>query len=128
MPACQVLVADGDSAIREALQLALESEGCKVLLAPDGRTVLELLHRQSQQLVCLIAWRLPDIDGAALLALAARDPHLAQRHRFIFMITTPSSLTTQARQQLEALAVPLLPKPFDLEQLFMLVAQAARSL
>jgi DNA-binding response OmpR family regulator len=58
----RVLVVEDDAAIRVMLRQALEDEGYEVLDAPNGAQGLELVRRETIDLV-LLDLRLPDISG-----------------------------------------------------------------
>ncbi|MBI3911572.1 MAG: response regulator [Armatimonadetes bacterium] len=61
-----ILVIEDNPATRKIVRLALESAGCAVLEAPDGRTALELMDGQAADLA-LVDLVLPDIDGMELV-------------------------------------------------------------
>jgi hypothetical protein len=55
-------------------------------------------------------------DVAALLRRVAASPHL-RRHRYVLLSTLHDRLPPPLLPLLDALAVPVLPKPFDLADL-----------
>src|SRR5262249_31010245 len=61
-----VLVVEDNPITRKLIQVTLRSEGYEVLLAPDGRTALELLGRHRVDLI-LQDLLLPDIHGFDLV-------------------------------------------------------------
>jgi adenylate cyclase len=58
----RVLVADDDRNIRELLQTYLESSGCQVFIAGNGKAALETLERENIDLV-LLDIEMPDGNG-----------------------------------------------------------------
>jgi DNA-binding response OmpR family regulator len=60
-----VLVIEDDARYRELLEMNLKRRGHRVLLAPDGLTGLNLLERDTVDLV-ILDLMLPDIDGYQL--------------------------------------------------------------
>jgi CheY-like chemotaxis protein len=67
-----VLVVDDEPAVRESLQLMLESLGCEVTCAADGERAVSLFVRHSFDLVT-IDYRMPGLDGAELLQLLSQE-------------------------------------------------------
>ncbi len=66
MSSGKVLVVDDEPALLRMLQLALESEGYRVMLASDGRTALTRAREEQPDLV-LLDIMMPVIDGWAVL-------------------------------------------------------------
>jgi CheY-like chemotaxis protein len=124
----RVLVVDDDAPTREALSWALTDEGHEVAEAASGRQALEVLRAARDRWVVLVDYRMPDLDGEALLRSVAADAHLAARHAYIGMTASPESLPAAVAQLQTQLGVPLLGKPFDLDDLYTAVARAAARL
>lgn len=123
-----VLVVDDNQDIRETVRLVLEDEGYTVLEAGDGMTALNILRDSQQRLVVLLDHIMPGIDGTETLDLIGRDEQLARRHAYLMMtasstVGTPEIVTPDAEFE-----IPLVAKPFDLDELLGAVAQAAASL
>jgi CheY-like chemotaxis protein len=81
-----------------------------------------------EPLVAVIDHQLPSLDGSALLDLVATDERLRQRHSYVFMTGDPRGAVEQCGETLEELAVPLLPKPFDIDELVAAVHAAEAQL
>lgn len=124
----QILVVDDDADTRDALGLLLEEEGHQVVEAQDGLRALNLLRRTSFRWVVLFDYRMPTMDGQAFLHAVAADPDLARRHAYIAMTASPHALDLALAEMRSALGVPLLHKPFGLDELVNAVAQAAARL
>jgi CheY-like chemotaxis protein len=112
------MVIDDDEGVREALGLALGSEGYDVQYAKDGREGLELLARRAADLI-IVDMRMPGVDGGNFCRSYAEDGG-----------TSPVILMT-ARSGREIAAdlpgvVEAVTKPFDLEYLLELVARLIR--
>lgn len=123
-----VLVVDDNQDIRETVRLTLEDEGYTVLEAGDGHAALDMLRESPVPLVVLLDQIMPGMDGTATLGMIGRDERLARRHAYVMMtadstIAAPEIVTSSAD-----LAVPLVSKPFDIDDLLDAVAQAAGSL
>ena len=70
-----MLVVDDNRMNRLLLARALEQQGHKVAFAENGRQALEMLHRQSFDIV-LLDVLMPELDGYHVLAELAADHHL----------------------------------------------------
>ncbi len=123
----RVLIVDDDDAIRETIRMALEGEGYAVGEAADGLAAMKLL-RAGPGGVVLLDLMMPRLDGASVLRAVAAQRELAIRHAFVMVTASSSAPTPALRDLLAQLTVPLLRKPFELEELLATVARAARRL
>jgi CheY-like chemotaxis protein len=123
-----VLVADDDSDIRNTVRDILEAENYAVLEAQNGSEVLHLLNTISPPLVVLLDLKMPQLDGAGVLRLVAANKKLATRNHYILMTAHKRSLPLAFANLLFRLHILLLPKPFDVDQVVTMVADAARML
>jgi CheY-like chemotaxis protein len=121
----QVLVVDDDHSIRDTVRLLLEDAGYSVAEAGNGVEALALLRDERASYITLLDLRMPQLDGAGLLGIVAEDPDLACRHTFILMTADIRALSPLFSSHLTRLAVPVLSKPFDIDDLFDLVERAA---
>ncbi len=115
----RVLIVDDDWELRELLAQALEDEGYDVLTLPDGSRVREVLAEQSEPCVTLLDLTMPCVSGWSVCHALEAEPALMARHPLIVM--TAEHLPNGA---VLAPAHALLRKPFDLNTLYQLVAQA----
>lgn len=123
-----VLVVDDNQDIRETLRLALEDEGYAVLEASDGLAALDILRDSPRPLVVLLDHIMPGIDGVATLDLIGRDERLARRHAYLMLTASSTVGSPEIVTQHAEVEVPLVSKPFDLDDLLGAVARAADSL
>lgn len=123
-----VLVVDDDEAIRETLRLLLEDSGYRVLEAADGKTALDVLHRVRVPLVVLLDLMMPRLDGAGVLHAVAEDPVLAERHAFVLVTANLQRYPKVFQNVLHRLRVPVLRKPFDVDELLQVVVEAGQRL
>ena len=124
----RVLLVDDDDAIRETLRLALEDAGYQVQEAGDGVAALEILRAARGGMIVLLDLMMPRLDGAGVLGAVAGDRHLAQRHAFILTTASHQTMSLAFANLLTNLDVPVLRKPFDLDELFAAVGRAASRL
>jgi CheY-like chemotaxis protein len=115
----RILVVDDEPFIAQLVAETLTAEGYQVDTAANGLLALEQIKRESYDLI-LSDLRMPDLDGLALYReLESRRPDLLQRMIFI------SGTTDDPMYQkfLEQVGVPVLPKPFHLDDLRRLTAR-----
>jgi CheY-like chemotaxis protein len=123
-----VLVADDNPDLRATVRDILEAEGYGVLNAQNGLEALDLLRATAPPLVVLLDLQMPQLDGAGVLRVVAANKTLATRNRYILMTAHRRSLPLAFAQLLFRLHILVLPKPFDVEQVVTMVADAAHTL
>ena len=123
-----VLVADDDPDLRESVRDILEAEGYGVLNAQNGIEALDLLRATAPPLVVLLDLQMPQLDGAGVLRVVAANKTLATQNHYILMTAHRRSLPLAIAHLLFRLHILLLPKPFDVEQIVTMVADAAHTL
>ena len=112
-----ILVVDDEDLIRWSLSERLRSEGCTVVEAEDGQSALERANGDVD--LALLDYRLPDTDGLTLLR------HLKKQNpRLMAMLLTAYATAETAVEALEAGAFHLERKPFDLDEIVLLVRGA----
>jgi len=125
--AAQVLVVDDDLDIRSTLRIALEDEGYEVIEASDGIAALRALRASTIPMVVLLDLMMPRLDGEGVLEQVVSDRQLT-RHIYLLVTAKRSAFPESLRSVLVRLAVPVLPKPLDLDQLLDVVAAASARL
>jgi len=114
----RILVVDDEPLIADMMVDMLTAEGYQVDTAANGRLALEKIKQQSYELI-LSDLLMPELDGFELYRELERcRPDLLRRMIFI------SVTTEQYRRFLEETGVPILPKPFELEDLRQLTERA----
>ena len=113
-----ILVVDDESMIADHLRLTLNHEGYEVETA--GSTVSAMLRIEEQEFsLALVDLMLPDGDGLHLLRLLkAKDPSLE------VIIMTGHSSIAKAVEATKQGAFYFVAKPFDSDEMVMLVAKA----
>jgi CheY-like chemotaxis protein len=124
----RVLLVDDDQAIRETLRFVLEDAGYQVLEASDGLAALQALRDAPSGMVVLLDLMMPKLDGAGVLGAVAGDRRLAKRHAFILTTASHQTLSLAFVNLLTNLAVPIVHKPFELDDLLAIVERAAQRL
>jgi len=107
----QVLVVDDEAVVRKGISRALIDRGMATVLASNGREALDLLDKQSFDLV-LLDIRMPDMDGMVVLKqISANYPETD-----VIMITGYPTIDT-AVDCIKLGALDYLVKPFRLDDL-----------
>ena len=124
-----VLVVDDDKDIRETLRVTLEDAGYTVYEAPDGLSAMDQLLMSPSPLVVVLDLMMPRMTGSEILELFANDSVWARRHAFIVLTAATSRIgLLQLQPLLQQLAIPLLPKPLDMDAMLEAVHAAAQRL
>ena len=119
--ATHVLVVDDDEYLRALLRDLFEDEGFVVFEAANGRDALDVLAGQTAPVVVLVDDHMPLMSGLQLLQ-AIKAPYCDQRRCACMLVTGSSD------QTLPELSVPIVYKPFDLDDLVELVTTSAHEL
>lgn len=121
-----ILVVDDDDGIRETVRFALEDEGYTVDTASTGMQALAKIRATSEHLVVLIDYNMPSMTGLQVIDAAnRRSDRLWERPSFILMTAYGTSLPRDVHNRLAFWHVPVIAKPFDLDELLDTVSMAA---
>lgn len=113
-----ILVADDERAIREGCQRVLGARGYHVLLAENGQEALEILTRESVELL-LLDLKMPVMGGEEVLQVAReRHPHIP-----VIIITGHGTVDT-AVQCMKKGAYDFITKPFQVDPFLITVRRA----
>ncbi|MCB2225067.1 MAG: sigma-54 dependent transcriptional regulator [Desulfarculaceae bacterium] len=115
-----VLVVDDELAMRESIAAWLRQDGYPVAVADSGAKALELMEAREFDLA-LVDIKMPGMDGLTLLE---RIKEL-QPDTLVIIITAYGSIESSVRA-MKAGAADYLLKPFDPEQLMLLLEKAGR--
>ena len=118
----KLLIVDDEEAILDQMQWAF-ADDYQVLLAPDGKTALEIVHEEKPEVVTLdlgFAAAAPGpTDGLDILQAI-----LAQQPRTKVIVVTGSTDKEQALRAVKMGAIDFYHKPIDLEELKVIIARA----
>lgn len=123
-----VLVVDDHATIREILGLILEEGGYRVCEAADGRPALQQLRASREPMVVLLDMEMPGMDGFQVMQAVAADEVLVTQHAYVLVTASSRTLPLAFVTLLRRLGVPIIPKPFDIDELLEAVAQAVARL
>jgi two-component system chemotaxis response regulator CheY len=111
------LVVEDHPDTQSALAAHLEQNGWDIALASDGDAAVRIAREKRPQLVCLDL-NLPNISGYEVCERIRNDPRL--EGTIILMMSARCSLDVRA-YSLEAGADAYLPKPYDLDEVVLMV-------
>ena len=105
-----MLVVDDEPEIAELVAEHLRRDGLVVEVAASGRAALDLLGHERFDLI-VSDLRMPDLDGAALIAALEREhPDLVRR----VLLITGDALGAELNEIVRRANLPVLEKPLDL--------------
>ena len=113
-----VLVVEDDEATREMLRYLVQSTGCSVVTAANGREALAHLRNGLTPSLILLDLMMPVMDGCAFDHELARDLQLS---------SIPTIVVTAFPERAGGLArhLNVVQKPVDIDQILALVEQYA---
>jgi two-component system response regulator AtoC len=114
----KILVIDDEPILRNSLEIALKSSDYDVITAQSGEEGLDLFQKESPDLILLDHW-LPGINGDEVL----RRIRVSDTEIPVIIMTAQGSIEL-AVNSMKMGAFDFLVKPFDLEQLEILVQRA----
>jgi len=113
-----ILVVDDELSMREMLQIALEQEGYRVVLADSGEKAIELIEEKSYDLL-LCDMKMSKVSGMDVLKKSKQV-----RPNVPVIIITAFSTSESAREAMKVGAFDYLQKPFDLENMKLIINNA----
>ncbi|HSK71701.1 MAG TPA: sigma-54 dependent transcriptional regulator [Pyrinomonadaceae bacterium] len=113
-----LLIVDDEQSYRQLLSLVFDGNGHTIRTATNGREAVEMLRQEPADLI-ISDVKMPDMDGISLLQ-AVREflPDVA-----VVMMTAFASVET-AREAFKLGADDFIQKPFDVEELKLIVKKA----
>src|SRR2546427_670571 len=117
----KILIAEDEESLRWVLKKALEDEGYWVQTIANGQLARQSLHENHFD-VSLIDIRLPDLDGLTLL----REAKEAGIDTAMILMTAQNTMHN-AIEAMKNGAYDYVTKPFDLEEILVLVRRAFES-
>ena len=106
----KIIIVEDDPGISKYLQAALRSHGYDILLAPDGKTALEMIASHCPDLL-LLDLGLPDMDGSEIIR------SVRTWSRMPIIIISARSAEIDKAAALDMGADDYLTKPFSVEEL-----------
>jgi len=116
-----VIVLTSDQMLRELLHLLLEDRNYNVREASDDVEALELIEQSQHPLIVALDLCAEDFAAFDVLRAAARDPRLGFGHAYVLLSPPKQPLPCDIWPLVEALAIPVLCKPLDLDELLEVV-------
>jgi CheY-like chemotaxis protein len=101
--------------------------GYTVVEACDGVEALTILRASVEPLVVLLDLLMPGLDGMDVLRQVAADENLARKHAYVLVTVSRLAQPLEFPPSVE-MEVPVVSKPFDMDQLLSIVAAAERKI
>lgn len=118
--AIRVLVVDDEAHLCRAVALALQQAAYDVTTARSGEAAYALLKSEHFDIL-IVDFRIPDDRGDVIFEFAAGEqPHL--RYHSLFLT---GDISEQAAKLMAACKIPVLMKPFELDDLLTAVGSLA---
>lgn len=121
----RVLIVDDDPEIRGTLSVLLREEGYEISEAGDGSVALRLVFDMPEPMVVLLDMRMPIMNGETTLMQALEDDEVWSRLSFIIMTANPQLMSPRMGEVREMHDIPLLIKPFELDDCIGMVENRA---
>jgi PAS domain S-box-containing protein len=102
----KILVIDDDKSVTDLIQVILESEGCTVLKAHNGKEGLVLAEKEKPDLI-ILDLVMPELSG---FSVAYQLKHNPATYTIPVMIMTSMEIDDETREQLEGFVVSLMRK------------------
>jgi len=116
----RVLIVDDERNLRESLSEALTQAGYEVLTASNGKEGYSIIQQQELDLL-LCDWRMPEMDGAALLNLLREEGRLVDLPA---LVITAHGTSNNAIDAIQLGAYDFITKPFDLDNVLVTIRRA----
>ena len=123
-----VLIVDDDHDIRATLRMFLEDTNFAAEEAEDGVAALAALRATAERWVVLVDRMMPRLDGISMLRAATADADLAERHAYLYMTARHDPPPRDDAQMLARWHIPIIAKPFQLDELEAAIKRAASRL
>jgi DNA-binding NtrC family response regulator len=115
-----LLVVDDERNLRESLSEALKEAGYNVLTAANGKEAYAMIQSHALDLL-LCDWRMPEMDGGALLKLLRDDGRLVD---LPVLVMTAHGTSNNAIEAIQFGAYDFVTKPFDLDDVLVTIRRA----
>lgn len=115
-----LLVVDDERNLRESLSEALKEAGYNVLTAANGKEAYAIIQSHTLDLL-LCDWRMPEMDGGALLKLLSDDGRLVD---LPVLVMTAHGTSNNAIEAIQFGAYDFVTKPFDLDDVLVTIRRA----
>jgi DNA-binding NtrC family response regulator len=115
-----LLVVDDERNLRESLSEALKGAGYEVLTADNGKEAYAIIQERALDLL-LCDWRMPEMDGGALLKLLRNEGRLVD---LPVLVMTAHGSSNNAIEAIQFGAYDFVTKPFDLDDVLITIRRA----
>jgi CheY-like chemotaxis protein len=121
-----ILIVDDDADVRELTRGVLELSGYgDILEARDGLEALRLLRDMLAPMVVLCDLQMPRQNGMQVIEALTSDPLGSPQHACVMVTANETLLSCAQRNLLRQHNIPVVRKPFELDELLDAVERAA---
>lgn len=124
MENARILLVEDDDVLRQVIQRNLLARGHQVRVAVDAQGALAYLRSQRFDLVFLDI-NLPDQTGWDVLRSLENGPHFLKKQQGCLPVVVLSAVRVSPHRLAEFRPLAYLPKPFPMEAILRLAAEAA---
>ncbi len=114
-----ILVVEDDQTLRKAITAVLRLEGYRVVTAANGQLALDAVA-QRQHCLVLLDIQMPEMNGLEFLAAYEQQPG---PHAPVVVCSGEADIGVET---LPSFVIGMLPKPYDINRLLILVSQYAQ--
>ena len=115
-----LLIVDDERNLRESLSEALTEAGYEVVTAANGKEAYAIIQERALDLL-LCDWRMPEMDGGALLKLLRDEGRLID---LPVLVMTAHGTSNNAIEAIQFGAYDFVTKPFDLDDVLVTIRRA----
>lgn len=108
-----VLVTDDSQTIRVLLRSWLSEAGYTVEEAADGQQALDKLQATDEQMIVLLDYQMPVMDGFEVMRRASAAGLLPPRYSYVMISAAVDEFPAEFLTLLRQLSIQIMPKPFD---------------
>ena len=123
-----ILVLEDDEDLLYLVSTALIDNGDKVQTAPNVQMALHVIQHGHNQRIILFDYHFPQGTAKELMQALAANAALRARYALILMTGSDLSQDEETQALIRQLEVRQLPKPFTIEDLFVVMSQAEQEL
>ena len=127
-PEVTMLIVDDDTDIRASLRFLFEGAGYRVHEAANGSATLAAMQQLEGPLVVLLDLTMPHMSGFDVLRALAPNTALVQRTCVILLTARQTNFSPEETLLLQRLRVPLVQKPFDIDEVLAVVERSRAQL
>ncbi len=125
--AITVVIADDDDDIRASLHYLLGNANYSILETTNGMQTLDYVNACDTPTIVLLDLTMPQMSGFEVMRCYAATHQVPHAVRFILLTARNPYFTDEDTQVLQKLQVPLVKKPFDIDEIMLVIEATAHT-